>query len=399
MNEALKQILEQTGAEFMPYGPPDAGVEIAASFDVYEAEYAAFRSRVALMHWPQRALLQFTGTDVKDYLNRMLTQDIAKLTGGDSTHSLLLTDKGRVLSDLFVHFGDASTWLEMDCFDLQAVRDLLEGRLFTEDVTIEDITADRELLALYGPAAMAVLEHLQNQSDNSHGYFELLREPGLPQGTSKHVVLELAGSRVSVYRRDIGDVTGLQLWVKAADAANLWSALIELVGFDPDHEKDAAFAEQRREGFRGRPAGWLAFNTLRVEAGEPWFHIDYGLESLPAETGWLEQTCSFTKGCYVGQEVVARMKNLGHPKQVIMGLEFQGDALPAAGEQVLNIKKTDEGESTAKAIGVITSSTVSPMQGGQARALATLKWGFHEPGTTLHTHAEGKLVETTVSDL
>lgn len=393
-NDDLKQILDQTGAEFMPYGPADAGVEIAASFDVYEAEYAAFRSRVAVMHWPQRALLQFTGSEVKDYLNRMLTQDIAKLSGGDSAHSFLLTDKGRVLADLWVHHGDVSTWLEMDCFDLPAVRELLESRLFTEDVTIEDITEQRELFGLYGPAAMAVLEQVHEA-----GEFEWLRESGLPMQTGKHVVLKLPEGAPSVYRRDVGDVLGLHVWIQAEHAAGLWQALMDTVGFDPEHEKDAEFAEQRREGFRGRPAGWLAFNTLRVEAREPWFHIDFGGESIPGETGWLEKTCSFTKGCYVGQEIVARMKNLGHPKQLVAALQFDGDTLPAAGEQVVSITKNDEGESQAKTVGVVTSSTISPMQGGKAIALATLKWGHHQPGTTLHTHAEGKLVAAKVVEL
>lgn len=388
MNHALRQRLDDTGAAWMPYGPGEFGVETPASFDVYEAEYAAMRQRVAVMCWPQRALLRLVGGDVKDYLNRMLTQDIAKLTGGASVRSFQLTDKGRIRADLIVHHGDLDTWLDLDCFDLAAVRELLEARLFAEDVTITDITAERACFALYGPASLSALEQLV-----ADGRLDLLHETGLPTHAGKHVVLTLSTTpavKVSAYRDDVGEVMGVRLWCPAEHAAMLWQALMQTVGYEAGVEKNAAFAAQRRQSLRGRPVGWLAFNTVRVEQRQPWFHIDFASDSLPGETGLLEQTCSFTKGCYVGQEVVARMKNLGHPKQMICAMHFAGDRQPVAGEQVY------AGDSD-KPVGGITSSTPSPLRGHAAVALGMMRWGFHEPGTRIRAQAEGKWVEGEVA--
>lgn len=382
--DALHEMLDADGAEWMPYGSEEQHVSMPASFDVYEAEYAAIRQRVAVMHWPQRGLLRFTGEDVKDYLNRMLTQDIAKATGGTTVRSFLLTDKGRVLADMLVHHGDMDTWLEMDVFDIPAVQKLLEDRLFAEDVTIENISDQRRLISLYGPAALPALEAVAD---------EKLPDVLQRQSPASHAVVPLAdGVPASCFRFDIGSVYALHAWVPTEAAADVWRRLVNAVGYDPQAEKDAEFAEQRRQGLRGRPVGWLAFNTARIEEGRPMFHIDFGTDSLPGETGVLDEACSFTKGCYIGQEVVARMKNLGHPKQIVVKLQFEADTLPVAGEQVLADRE-------GKQVGVVSSSTVSPLAGGKALALAVVKWGRHESGGKLIVPAEGKMVEATVQPL
>ncbi|MEM8495505.1 MAG: hypothetical protein AAF663_08985, partial [Planctomycetota bacterium] len=139
------------GAEMMPWGPPlpdGSVIEVAESFantaeeegGDFEAEYAAIRQRVGVMHLPQRAVLQLTGADVKDYLHRLCTQEINGLEGGQTVRAFQLDEKGQIASDLIVHHGDESTWLEMDVFDLPWVKELIESRLFTEDVTTEDWT-------------------------------------------------------------------------------------------------------------------------------------------------------------------------------------------------------------------------------------------------------------------
>ena len=157
-----------------------------------------------------------------------------------------------------------------------------------------------------------------------------------------------------------------------------------------------AMLEQTRAHRRGRPIGWLAYNTARIEADLPIYHIDFGPDTLPNETGpaLLGEMVSFTKGCYVGQEIVARLQNLGHPKRLLVGLKFADDRMPIAGSQVLG-GDTDDGD----VVGAVTSSTISPLRGNVAVALAMVQWASHEPGTELRVPAEGQIIRATVQPL
>jgi folate-binding protein YgfZ len=139
--------------------------------------------------------------------------------------------------------------------------------------------------------------------------------------------------------------------------------------------------------------GWAEFNTARIEAGSPLFHVDFGADCLPHETSLLDETTSFTKGCYIGQEIVARMQNLGHPKRLLVGLRFDDARLPVAGSQVF------DHEDRGTVIGAITSSTISPMRGHTAIAIAMIKWGKHRPNTKVVVPAEGQMVEAAVRGL
>ena len=384
---SIRDLQAHAGAEFIAFGPPPAegGAEIAHDFGRVELEYAAIRQRVAIMHLPQRGLLRVTGSDRQDFLHRMMTQDINALAGGATTRAFQLNEKGRIVADAFVHHGDSDTWLELDRLDLPDLHKLLEGHLFTEDLAIEDFTPRREALALHGPAAIALARQLH----------ETGTDPGdIAPGT--HHVLSLAGTTVTAYRHDDAGVPCLRLLADAARAGELYAALLAAAGYEPggDEQADAAYAERRRQTLRGRPVGWAAYNTARIEAGSPLFHVDFGPDSLPPETGLQDATVSFNKGCYIGQEVVARIHSLGHPRRVLVGLRFDTDELPVAGTQILN----DDAD-PSKILGGITSSTLSPLRGGAAIAFAVVKWGQHEPDTRLTTFAEGRPVKATVQGL
>ncbi len=393
----------------LAYGPalPDGTqLELAESFDAFEVEYAALRQRVGIMHLPQRAILQLTGADVKDYLHRLCTQEINKLEGGQSVRAFQLDDKGRIAADMIVHHGDESTWLEMDVFDLPWVRDLIEARLFTEDVTVQDWTEKRTLMWLLGPAAVRLLSAVVAAEDAPR-VAALAGASGLP---ALHGVFDLplnegAVAHTSAYRWDLGAVLGVRLAVPREHAVEVYAALLARSGYEIGVEPDEAFARRRRESMRGRPVGWSAFNTVRIEEGVPWPHVDFGRDSLPAEvpgpTG-IDGAVSFVKGCYLGQEVVARMKSLGHPKKLLVGLRFElpesaaaGDqaTIPPAGAQVLDV---DEKQ---KVIGGITSSTASPLRGQTPLGLAVVRWGKHRPGTAVQVAAGGRLIRGEVVPL
>ncbi|GAB4111598.1 MAG: aminomethyltransferase family protein [Phycisphaeraceae bacterium] len=384
------------GASLITYGPSDEGaVELAEDFGHFEAEYATIRQRVGIMVLPQRAVLSLTGSDRQDFLHRMLTQDINRLTGGSTVRAFQLNTKGRIVADVLVHHGDDSSWLEMDRFDLPQVLQMYDSHLFADDVTLADWTDQRLALALHGPLSLELLRSVSEQDPTP-----MAKMPGT------HHVLTVCGSPVTVYRRDTCGVPGFGLWVRAEDAERVYMGLLEAAGYEaevPDPATDpqaaADYARRRREGLRGRPIGWAAFNTARIEAGTPIFHIDFGHDSLPAETGVLDEAVSFTKGCYLGQEIVARMHSLGHPKRLLVGLKVEGDGLPVAGAQVLEAGGDGCDASTSQnVIGGVTSSAVSPLL-GRPVVFAVMKWGAHTPGTEVVVSTESGLTRAKVQGL
>lgn len=393
--DSIQEALAAAGAQFMAYGGGEQdSVQVAESFGTYELEYAAIHQRVGIMYLPQRGLLQLTGTDVKDFLHRLLTQDIAAMKGGQSKRTFALTRQGRVLADAIVHFGDACTWIEADVFDIPTIAKLLDDMLFGEDVTLEDISQKRAVFDVLGPSSGALLSALSH--DAAQAAMDL---PGT------HHVVELAGEKTTISRIDSPNATIAQVRVFTSldHAATLYAALLDAAGFDanpPDAEQDpqaaAEAAAKRRDTLRGRPVGWLAYNTVRIESGRPLFHIDFGPDSLPHETGVLQEAVSFTKGCYTGQEIVARMESRKSQKKILVGLRMNDDRLPLAGAQVMT---PSDHESPGDVVGAITSSAVSPVLGNAAIAFAVVKWAMHEPGTPLAVPAEGQMVDATVHQL
>ncbi|MFW6060847.1 MAG: YgfZ/GcvT domain-containing protein, partial [Phycisphaeraceae bacterium] len=340
-----------------------------------------------------------------EFLHRMLTCDLQRLAGDTTRRGFQLNDKGRIVADLMVHHGDADTWLETDVLDLPALQELLEQRLFAEDVALEDFSAQRTKLVLHGPAALALLRAVAD---------EPARADRVAETAGTHHVVPVNGAPVSVYRRDDAGALGLHLLVPTDTADAQYQTLLDAAGFEPgdDAEPDAEAAQRRRSTLRGRPVGWLAYNTARIEAGTPVFHVDFGHDSLPAETGVIEEAVNFNKGCYIGQEIVARMRDRGHPKRVLVGLKLSGEALPVAGAQVYEAGEDDEGESDpafrsaqqrrlagAAVIGGVTSSTLSPMLGRRAIAFAVMKWGRHELGTRVRVAADEGITEGEVHPL
>lgn len=419
----LHHIQRELGAEFVNFGPPpqEGGAQIVAEFGQYEAEYAAIRQRVGILHMPQRGVLRLTGEDRAEFLHRMLTCDVQHLKGGASRRAFQLNDKGRIVADLMLHHGDLDTWLETDVLDLSALNDLLEARLFSEDVTIEDFSPQRTKLVLYGPAALALLRALADDAAIADRMAS-----GEMAGT--HHVMPVDGVPISAYRLDDAGVMGLHLFVPTDAADAFYRKVLDASGFESgaETEPDADYAQRRRSTLRGRPVGWLAYNTARIEAGTPVFHVDFGQDSLPAETGIIEQAVDFKKGCYIGQEIVARMRDRGHPKRVLVGLKLQGDALPVAGAQVYEgearqdeggedpaLRSAQDGRGATEAgsraagsrlgevavIGGVTSSTRSPMLGQEPIAFAVVKWGRHKPGTPVRLSAEGAVVPGEVHAL
>lgn len=372
-DEVLDEVLAlqvAAGAMLMDYGK----LKLVESFDHYEAEYAVIRKGVGLLDTPQLGVVRLTGAERADFLHRFVTNEVNKVQAGRVTRAFWLGRNGRINADMLVLVLEKELLLVLDRHDTGNLSQQLEKFLFAEDVVITDQSETMRQFSLHGPQAALLLA-----SVGGEGLHEL---NGLDVREAT-----LAGRRVTVYRHDTAGAMGLHVVCRQEDALAIWQALVEVLGgLCPEVEGGV------RRRVTGRGIGWIAYNTARIEAGSPVYHIDFGPDSLPHETSLISQAVSFTKGCYVGQEIVARMHNLGHPKKKLVKLRFEDDRLPLAGGQVF-------AEDGSTLVGAVTSSCLSPLGGNDAIALAMVKWGRHTPGTTLRVTAEGSNVPATVVEL
>ena len=391
----LRDLHGAAGAEFQPYDR----LEIVGTFGEPQAEYAAIRKGCALVDEPQRGILELTGRDRLPFLNNLLTNQTwdkdrkTPMAPGTGVYAFFLNLKGRIVADmnvLEVDHGERSA-IETDVRLVEPLRDVFDKYLFGEQVKLIPRVGTLHRMSLHGPKAAEVL-HEAGGVDAS----------ALPPLASK--TFRLAGSDALVFRDDVTGSPGLHLIVETARAADVWNYLTTRFGPTPEQ------AMRRRVW----PAGWAAFNACRIEAGRPLLGIDFeGVPAstayparkqreeesaetsapgvLPAETGLLGRAVSFTKGCYLGQEIVARMYARGQVARQIVGLRLDDDNLPIAGAPVM------DGQSNP--VGVVTSSTVSPVLSNQAICLGFVKRQFATPGTPVRVPAEGAVRDAKVAEL
>jgi len=367
------------GPEYITYGPPDETgaprCEVPAAYDELPLEYAAIRRGAGLMDRPDRGVVELRGDDRVDLLDRLVTQAAKGLGAGGVREAFLLDRKGRIRADLLVvELGDRML-VDADAHVRELVAAEIDDMVFTEDVQVAG-GEDWYRLSVHGAAAEGVLAAITHPI-----------AVGVDDLASARISVE--GVEVVVVRRDQVGEPGLELFVRREGRGGIdgveavWARLL--------HAADAGIGPVR-------PVGWYAWNIARVEAGTPIFHVDFGSDALPAETGLLDRRVSFTKGCYPGQEVVARMQHLGRPKRTLVGLRVEGEALPIAGAQVF--AASDGGASDlGTPVGTVTSSTPSPMLGLRPAVMAMVKIAHAAAGTRLLVNAEGEQVPATVGPL
>jgi len=353
--------------DLLPYGPDDEGAlecEILANAGPVELEYAAIRSGCGIFDANHRGTLLVTGPDRRDFLNRMLTAELKDLEPGRAAAAFWLNRKGRIDADLrLAERGDAVV-AELDVHSAAGAAESLGRFLVAEDAEVADVSNEFQHLWLFGPRTRDLLESVAGSP--------------LP-AVGRCTVVAIAGVECLISGLDWTGDAGVSLVAARDRVVEVWDALLDAGG----------------RGRQVRPVGWLAFNVARIESGTPLFNVDFGPDNLPHESGVLRRRVSFTKGCYLGQEVVARMESLGKPKQTLVGLRIDGEALPVAGSQVFSI----EDDAMGPCIGGVTSSAPSPMLGAAPIAFAMVKSAFAESGTTLLVNAEGAQSRAAVAPL
>lgn len=420
-------------ASFAPYGPPDEGgvtVDVVQTYGELELEYAALRKKSILIDMPQRAVVQVSGPDRLEFLNRMVTQELKGLEPFRVRRSFWLNRKGRIDADLRIIDLPHATYLEMDVHAVKRTVAGLRSFIVMEDASILDATETLHRLSIHGPTAIDLFRGVAQPTTGAEASGPIIDD--LVEGFA--VCVAIAGMEVVAYREDSAGEIGLELIMPAEGAAKVFQRLLEM-GHDPiSHAEGAALQRAKSaSGGRGgrapslaervglRPAGWHAYNIARIEAGTAMYNIDFGPDSLPAESGVISDRVSFTKGCYLGQEVVARMHSRGHPKQRLVAIKFEAridqesglPRLPMAGTLVSTVVSvaasagvsaeaseapagssgapvgvTDGGPVGGQAVGVITSSTLAPMVSSAPVAFAQVKYASSNEGTVLESEPD-----------
>ena len=307
--------------------------------------YQAARQRAALVDRSDRGRLVVSGVDRATYLQGLLTHDIAVLTAGQGHYAAYLTAQGRMIADLFVYeLGDVIL-LTM----VGAVKDTVLGKLaqfiFTEDVTLGDVTETFAQTAVIGPLAAATVSAAM--SGVSEAVLAALPEHG-------NVRAFFDGTPAIVTRvTDTGE-PGFDVFVERVQTHALRAALRQEGAVTMDAETAEA---------------------IRIEAGVPLFHKDMDEETIPLEAGIESRAISFTKGCYVGQEVIIRVLHRGHGRvaRKLVGLSIDGASVPPPGA----VARIGDRE-----VGVVTSSAQSPAL-NHPIALAYLQRDFMAPETVV----------------
>jgi tRNA-modifying protein YgfZ len=302
--------------------------------------YAALRRGAGLIDRSPSGRILLRGADRRSYLQGLLTNDIEALTPGTGCYAAMLTAQGRMLTDMRVlELGDG-VLLDVPAAVVQPIRDHLDRFVFSEDVQVEDVTAARAEIGLYGPRAHDVLVKAGIEGDAPSSLFGVTR-------------VRLAGAGALLVRSDEAGVDGYDVIVDRADEEQVTATLLA-AGATRVSEADA--------------------DAVRIESGRPRFGVDMDTDTIPLEAGLEERAISRSKGCYVGQEVIVRVQDRGRGR---VAKRLVGLALPAGAPVPVRAARVTAGE---KEIGRVTSAALSPAL-GHPIALAYVQRDFVADGT------------------
>ncbi len=343
MESPLIEFHRAAGAELARY----FGVLLPAQFDDVLAEYRTASQAVALLDTNFRTVFSLTGPDRARYLNAVLTSNVRDLQPGQGTVGLLLNAQGHILAELQTLACEDKILIIGHALVRDKTAEILEKFIIMDDATLTDETAHTGTIAIEGPLASAIVHDLTG--------IDLTAMP--PRG---HAVVNLrsgSGAEIScrLLRSSVFGFTGAEFLVPRDTLSASWGVLA------------AAVAN------KGTAIGYRALNALRLEAGIPWFSVDFGEQQIPHEAALENTHISFTKGCYTGQEIVERVRSRGHVNRRLTGVQFDGSETPPSGA-ALAVNGADAGH--------ITSAAFSP-RAGRAIGMAYLRREFAKPGTPI----------------
>jgi folate-binding protein YgfZ len=330
----------------------------AAHYGDAGAEYEAVRggAGAGLFDLSSRGRIEVSGGEAVQFLNGMLTNDVARLEDGTWMQAAFPNPQGRLIASARVlRRGDAFLF-DTEAVTYERVLKYLERYTLAGDFRVRDLTSETALLTVQGARAREIVRAALGDE-----------------------ALNVERGRVSTARFRDGEVTllhathtaedGFDLLIVNGEANALWAALVEA---------------------GARPAGFDALEVLRVEAGLPRYGVDASESNVVLEVVDEAESVSYTKGCYTGQEIIARIHWRGHVAKRLTGIILDGDAEPPMDAVI----KSEERE-----VGRITSIVFSPRLRHQI-ALAVIRYDSLAPGTELKVFSgEEELCAARVAEL
>jgi len=310
-------------------------------------EHRALSESVGLIDLSSHTRLWITGRDHLRFLQGQVTNDVQRLEPGQGCHAAQVDVRGRLQADLHLYRLPDGMLLEAEPGLTQHMTTRFQKYVFRAEVVIRDLSSSYGLLSLQGPRAQETLRRLSVPA---------------PVEPLRVISFETGGhGLVHCIRRTRLRVPGYDLFVPLEALRNLANGMARAVAV-----------------LGGRLCGWQALELARVEAGRPRFGQDMDERHLPLECGLEETAVSFDKGCYLGQEILARVMTYGEPPKKLCGLEVlhaPEELLPS--ETELHAEKG--------VVGYVTSLIHSP-KWNKHIGLGYLRRGYFDVGTTLHLH-------------
>ncbi|HKA33175.1 MAG TPA: folate-binding protein YgfZ, partial [Candidatus Binatia bacterium] len=266
---------------------------LPANFGSVEDEYQAVRAAAGFFDLCNYVVVRLTGPDRVSFLQGMVSNDVKKLAPGAGVYAAVLDVNGKVLADLRVLCAEDSFILLVLASLKQKVVDQLNRYLVADDVVIEDLEGRHGILSVQGPHALLLLNAAAPHQDP-------------PVHMYSHALLRLDGCEARVVRSTHTGEEGFDIIIEINDTVTVAESL-----------------ERAGTALGARWVGLKAQEILRVEAGLPRYGVDMSDETILLETG-LDHAVSFSKGCYLGQEVIERIHSRGHVNRKLAGLVLDG---------------------------------------------------------------------------
>ena len=314
------------------------GATTITSFGDTRAEFDALRTGCGLYDLGWRSKIIVSGKDRVRWLNGMITNNIRDLQPGRGNYSFLLTPQGQIQGDLYAYNRGDYILVGTEKFQAANLLDRFRKYIIMDKVELEDVSERLTAIGVQGPNAREVLD--------TAGL-------GAPEVEPMEVKdFEWQGIGLSISRMASEKFLTYEIWVAAENAPKLWKALV------------AAGA---------RPIGTDALELFRVAAGIPRFGLDIRNNNLPQETAQA-QALNFNKGCYIGQEIVERIRARGNVHRILAGFVVEGEP-PASGTKVTL---------AGKEAGELTSALKMPSADGERTlGLGIIRREAAKPGTEL----------------
>ncbi len=313
---------------------------IPSDYGDARAEFHALLSGCGIYDLKSQAKIRITGSDRVRWLNGMVTNNVRDLTPGHGAYCFLLNAQGHIQSDLYAFNLGESLLVDLDQSQREKVLQWFDHYIIADDVELADVSSQLTAIGLTGPNSRQILRTLgllaidSETSNLAHLQFTDLEWRGL------HLTLLRMGEEIK---------ESWQLWISPDHVADLWKALTEA---------------------GGQPVGASALRWFRMARSTPRFGEDIRERDLPQETGQM-RALNFSKGCYLGQEIVERIRSRGAVHRQFTAFLVEG-ALPEPGTKIV-AAEVAPGKS-GKEAGEVTSSAELPLPAGtKAFALGYLR--------------------------